>query len=135
MSGLELSIGLVCLSLATYKPLMHRIFGRPNTYNFYYDESSRTGQSWASQHGVAEEVENVSIPDRNPRRGLQSPAPVILGRGKSQDINYETWNRVTDTARLDTPTKSWGLAVPYAESESDVSDSRGVGRAVGYMSP
>lgn len=102
MSSIELSIGLVCLSLATYKPLMHRIFGKGSRYH-YYSNGSRTGATTASSHGAVEEIQTDVAMEERISRGLESQDASHLGS-------------------LGTAEKSWISGSPHTDTGSDTSD-------------
>lgn len=50
LSLAEMSIGVTCISLACYKPLFHRYFGR--RASFYYSDGTYHGQHGQGVHGL-----------------------------------------------------------------------------------
>lgn len=72
LSGVELSIGLICISLATYKPLFKCFYDRTRCYygSHYGNDTegrSHTRRSFQSQHGAPEQLGDLEqLPPRHP---------------------------------------------------------------------
>lgn len=108
-SSIELAIGLICLSLATYKPVWHRILGRPDTnYTSWYGSHSRiTDASWSSHHGVP--MESPTTRQDRLEEGLQRPKPIVLGRDTPMypDHPAKTFRFVTTSPGSERSVSSW----------------------------
>lgn len=136
LSGIELSIGLICISLATYKPLFKRFLEHTRFYSGsrYGNDSegrSHTLASFQSQHGVPEQARDIEqVPPRHPLHSAHIPSEYVYEqRNEKSGISPASPSHTAQSRSTDWGSKCW-YDTPSSDARSRCSDEYHGGRAV-----